>query len=177
MSRFSFLAKTALRDSRRNRGRLFMFMSSIILGITALVAINSFNYNLVNDIGNQSKSLLGADLKISGNKALNASLTQIVDSLPGEQAIEQEMFSMAYIPSTSETQFVRIKAVEGNFPFYGEIKSNPATAVYEYQNNGTALVDVGLMLEQDLSVGDSIKLGEKMFLISGKVDGALAQSV
>ncbi len=172
MSRFSFLAKTALRDSRRNRGRLFMFMSSIILGITALVAINSFNYNLVNDIGNQSKSLLGADLKISGNKALNASLTQIVDSLPGEQAIEQEMFSMAYIPSTSETQFVRIKAVEGNFPFYGEIKSNPATAVYEYQNNGTALVDVGLMLEQDLSVGDSIKLGEKMFLISGKVDGA-----
>lgn len=172
MSRFSFLAKTALRDSRRNRGRLFMFMSSIILGITALVAINSFNYNLVNDIGNQSKSLLGADLKISGNKALNDSLLLVVDSLPGEQAIEQEMFSMAYIPSTSETQFVRIKAIEGNFPFYGKIKSTPLSAVSEYQAKGTALVDAGLMLEQGLNVGDSIKLGDKTFLISGKVDGA-----
>ena len=53
-----FLLKTAYADSRKNWGKLAMFMSSIVLGMTALVAINSFNYNLVRDIDNQSKSLL-----------------------------------------------------------------------------------------------------------------------
>ncbi|NNK89372.1 MAG: hypothetical protein HKO89_02080, partial [Saprospiraceae bacterium] len=73
-------------------------MSSIILGITALVAINSFNYNLVRDIDEQSKALLGADLVINGNRALNEELRTIADSLPGEKASELELFSMAYIP-------------------------------------------------------------------------------
>ena len=41
-------------------------MSSIILGIAALVAINSFNYNLQADIDNQAAGLLGADLVITG---------------------------------------------------------------------------------------------------------------
>ena len=42
-----YLLKTAYADSRKNWGKLAMFMSSIVLGMTALVAINSFNYNLV----------------------------------------------------------------------------------------------------------------------------------
>lgn len=172
MSKLKFLAQTALRDSRKNRGRLFMFMSSIVLGITALVAINSFNYNLVHDIGNQSKSLLGADLKISGNKSLNEELLNIVDSLPAESAMEIEMFSMAYIPSSGETQFVRIKAIQGRFPFYGQLNSEPQSAVANYQSLGEALVDEGLMLEQNLSIGDSIKLGEESFKIGGKISGA-----
>jgi len=36
----------AWRDARRNFSRLFLFISSIIIGIAALVAINSFNENL-----------------------------------------------------------------------------------------------------------------------------------
>ncbi len=40
----------AWRDSRKNRSRLFLFISSIILGIAALVAMNSFNVNLKKDI-------------------------------------------------------------------------------------------------------------------------------
>ena len=38
---YSWLLRMAWRDSRRNRGRLLLFVSSIILGIAALVAINS----------------------------------------------------------------------------------------------------------------------------------------
>ena len=96
MKTFRFLLRLAYRDSRRNRGRLFLFMSSIVLGITALVAINSFNYNLVKDIDRQSKSLLGADLRISANKALTDTLEMMVDSLPGDRATELELFSMAF---------------------------------------------------------------------------------
>ena len=169
MSDFLFIIKTALRDSRRNTGRLFMFMSSIILGITALVAINSFNYNLVRDIDEQSKSLLGADLVINGNRALSPELKMIADSLPGERASELELFSMAYIPLRDETQFVRIKAIEGNFPFYGKILSEPADYGQKYQEGAIAMVDDGLMLEHELNVGDSIRLGERSFVIGARL--------
>jgi putative ABC transport system permease protein len=37
--RFRWLLQMAWRDSRRSRSRLFLFISSIILGIAALVAI------------------------------------------------------------------------------------------------------------------------------------------
>ncbi|HMU04387.1 MAG TPA: hypothetical protein PJ990_12225 [Saprospiraceae bacterium] len=50
MKRLSFLWKIAIRDSRKNRSKLLLFMSSIILGVAALVAINSFNYNLRKEI-------------------------------------------------------------------------------------------------------------------------------
>jgi len=59
---FPWLVKMAWRDSRRNRGRLFLFVSSIILGIAALVAISSFGENLQTDINKEANKLLGADL-------------------------------------------------------------------------------------------------------------------
>ncbi|MBT8191595.1 MAG: ABC transporter permease, partial [Bacteroidia bacterium] len=169
MSDFLFIIKTALRDSRKNTGRLIMFMSSIILGITALVAINSFNYNLVRDIDEQSKALLGADLVINGNRALNEELRTIADSLPGEKASELELFSMAYIPLRDETQFVRIKAIDGDFPFYGDILTEPTDFGQKYQQEDIAIVDDGLMLEQEINIGDSIKLGEKTFIIGARL--------
>ncbi|WP_339610153.1 hypothetical protein, partial [uncultured Roseivirga sp.] len=57
----------AWRDARKSKSRLFLFISSIILGIAALVAINSFSENLKDDINGQAKELLGADLELSAN--------------------------------------------------------------------------------------------------------------
>ena len=59
----------AWRDSRRNRSRLLLFISSIILGIAALVAIYSLGDNMRQEIDSQAAALLGADLEITGNKA------------------------------------------------------------------------------------------------------------
>lgn len=172
MSNFLFLVRTALRDSKRNIRKLVMFMSSIILGIAALVAINSFNNNLVRDIDSQAAGLLGADLAITGNRALTDELQNMVDSLDAETAKETEMFSMAYIPKTDASQFVMIKAMSGNFPFYGKILTEPENAYLHYQQKDHALVDLTLMLEHGLEVGDSIKLGSKQFYISGKLKSA-----
>ena len=63
-----WLLTMAWRDSRRNRSRLLLFMSSIVLGIAALVAIFSLDDHVRNDINNQAKALLGSDLVIESNK-------------------------------------------------------------------------------------------------------------
>ena len=53
--------KLAYKDARKNFSRLFLFISSIVIGIAALVAIDSFNYNLQNDINSQAKELLPSE--------------------------------------------------------------------------------------------------------------------
>ena len=165
----SFLARTALRDSRKDRRKLFMFMSSIILGIAALVAINSFNYNVVNDVDEEAASLLGADLVLERDQPLTESLAVYVDSLPGERASEMELFSMSYLPKTDESQFVRVKALEGNFPFYGKLKTIPESASQTFRNKRAALVDESMMLQYGLEIGDSIKIGQATFPIEGRL--------
>ena len=66
-----WLCKMAWRDSRKNRSRLFLFISSIIFGIAAIVAIYSFRHNLQKDVDEQAATLLGADLVIRGNDSIS----------------------------------------------------------------------------------------------------------
>ncbi len=166
---WSLIIKTAFRDSRKDRSKLVLFMSSIILGVAALVAINSFNDNLVRDIELQSKSLLGADMTVGGNRPIPDSLLMSLDSLNAEQSTEIELFSMSFLPSIEQSQFVRIKALTGDFPYYGNLLTEPASASNTYKSGVYALVDDGMMLQYGLEVGDSIKLGELMFPIHGRL--------
>ena len=69
---FLWLCKMAWRDSRKKRSRLLLFISSIIFGIAAIVAIYSFRHNLQKDVDEQAAILLGADLVISGNDTVSA---------------------------------------------------------------------------------------------------------
>jgi len=167
--KWSVIIKTAIRDSRKDRSKLLLFMSSIILGVAALVAINSFNDNLVRDIDNQSKSLLGADMTVGGNKPIPESLLASLDSLTSEKSTEVELFSMSYLPSIEESQFVRLKGLTGDFPYYGNLLTEPASASKTYKKGKYALVDDGMMLQYGLELGDSIKLGLVTFPIHGRL--------
>src|ERR1044072_595866 len=89
---FSWLLLMAWRDSRRNRSRLLLFVSSIILGIAALVAIYSLGDNMRQAIDQQAASLIGADLEISSNKQVTPVIEHLVDSL-GDRRSEERSFS------------------------------------------------------------------------------------
>ena len=91
----------ALRDSRRNRGRLMLFIASIVIGIAALVAINSFSENLQKDIANEAKSLLGADLVVDGNQPAPDSIRQLFELMgPTRQSETASLVSMAFFPAS-----------------------------------------------------------------------------
>src|SRR5829696_6928320 len=98
MKSLPWLIKMAWRDSRRNRSRLLLFVSSIILGIAALVAIYSLGDNVRHDIDQQAAALLGADLEISSNKETPKSIRGLLDSLGDKRSQEQSFASMIFFP-------------------------------------------------------------------------------
>ena len=52
----------AWRESRYTRRRLLLYMSSISLGVAALVAIDSFAGNITRSVREQSRALIGGDI-------------------------------------------------------------------------------------------------------------------
>jgi putative ABC transport system permease protein len=173
---FSWLILMAWRDSRRNRSRLFLFISSIILGIAALVAIYSFEYNLKKDIDSQAKSLLGADLVIETNKTVSKEAMPMLMKLGDKRSEERAFASMIYFPKNEGTRLVNVRALSGEYPYYGDIETSPATASRTFRLEKRALVDKTLMLQFDVKTGDSIKVGELTFEIAGVLNKAPGQT-
>ena len=109
----------AWRDSRKSRGKLLLFIASISLGVGALVGITSFRENLMDEIDGQAKNLLGADVSVRGKTELPDSLFFQMSRLSKDESNEVYFASMVRFPSTDGTRLVQIRALEGNYPYYG----------------------------------------------------------
>lgn len=163
-----WLLKMAWRDGKASISRLMLFMASIILGIAAVVSIQLFSANLKDNIKKQSKSLMGADFIIDSRNKPSKKVQAIIDSLQ-PAANEVNFVSMAAFPKNDGTKLVKVRAIKGNFPFYGKLATAPLTAAAQYQEQGGALVDATLLLQYNLKPGDSIKLGKVIFPIAGSL--------
>ncbi len=174
-----WLFNMAWRDSRRNRGKLLLFASSIVLGIAALVAIDAFSENLQKSINLEAKGLIGADLALSTRQEgiSDKGTLQLIDSLGGERAKEISFVSMAFLPKSQQTRLVAVRAIEGAFPFYGKIDSDPASAAASFKSGGArALIDKSLANQFKIGVGDSIRIGDVSFVIDGQALSGPGQS-
>lgn len=157
--RLPWLFKMAWRDAKASKMRLLLFMASIILGIAAVVSIQLFSTNLKDNIQRQSKSLMGADFIIKSKQLPTPNAQAIIDSLQPD-ASEVNFVSMVAFPKNGGTKLVQVRGLEGGFPFYGKIETEPTNIHELYQETDGALVDATLMLQFDLHPGDSIKIGE-----------------
>ncbi|MCE2778659.1 MAG: ABC transporter permease [Algoriphagus sp.] len=174
MPDFAWILKMAGRDFRKNLSRLLLFVSSIVVGIAALVAISSFGENLVKDIDNQAKELLGADLVLENSKPLGE---LGLDSLALETASEVNFASMVAFPKRDASRLTQVRALEGNFPFYGKLETLPADGEANFRSGGKkALVEKALMAQFDARVGDSIKVGNLYFEIVGELQKVPGQT-
>ncbi len=150
----------AWRDGKASGRRLLLFMASIILGIAAVVSIQSFSENLKRNITLQSKALMGADYRIDSNQLPNEKVQGIIDSLGGAAGMEVKFVSMAAFSKRNATKLVQIRGVKGDFPIYGTLETEPFSAAKEYDSSNGALVDATVMLQFNLKPGDSVKIGE-----------------
>ncbi|NNE48041.1 MAG: FtsX-like permease family protein, partial [Rhodothermales bacterium] len=162
-----WLLQMAWRESRGSKGRLLLFVSSIVLGVAALVAIQSFGDSLRATIDDQAQSLLGADLSLENRRPFGAQAEALIDSIGGQQARRVSFSSMAYFPANGDTRLSTVRAVEGAFPFYGELVTEPEAAADVYQNRGEALIDGSLASQFGAVVGDSVVVGGVSYAVAG----------
>jgi len=168
-SLFRWMVVMAWRDSRGQRRILFLLTLCIVFGIGALVAIGSFRHNLEVAIDLHSRSLLGADLSISGRRSFTEKTENFISTLGGEQSREVRFRTMAYFPKQGKTRLIQTRALEGRFPFYGEMVSDPEEVDFLTPDTPVALVEDSLMIQYQVQTGDTVKLGGMAFEIVGSL--------
>jgi putative ABC transport system permease protein len=161
------------RESRFARRRLLLFLSSITLGVAALVATQSFAANMQQGVREQAKGFLGADLSLTANRPFGPRTDALLDSLRRARvpvARVTAFASMALAERTGGARLAQVRATEPGYPFYGDIVTAPAGAWNQLHAGKHALVDPALLTALDARVGDRIGLGEAVFTIIGTLE-------
>ena len=164
----------AARELRAAPRRLLLLMGTVAVGVAALVAINSFTDNLQDSVRRQARALLGADLALVSRQAFSPRVEALLDSLSrGARLSRVTSFAgMAYVTRTAGTRLVQVAAVEGQFPFYGEIRTDPQPAWAQLLNGRHVVVDPSLLTALSARIGDTVSLGEGRFVITGTIQSA-----
>src|SRR6266550_1137645 len=155
----------AWRESRTARRRLLLYMSSISLGVAALVAIDSFSANIIQSVKDQSRALMGGDLSFDSSKPFSANIDSLFDSLShkGISFARVTTFpSMAVVPRTAGTRFAQVRGVTDNYPFYGNIITEPAGRWPMLRQGAYAIVDPSLLTSLNASIAEM--LGPRIFI-------------
>ncbi|MBL7849124.1 MAG: FtsX-like permease family protein [Cyclobacteriaceae bacterium] len=160
----------AWRDARHNYSRLFLLVASLITGIAAVVSIGSLNFSLQETLDQNAKELLGADLVLNSNKKFDPSLIALLDSSKLPTAGDAEMASMVMFMNTGQSRLVKVTALYGDFPFYGNLETQPVNAVKELKTGRFVMLDESLARQYEISSEDSLKIGDKMFKVAGVVN-------
>jgi putative ABC transport system permease protein len=167
-TKFWRLMSIAWRESRTARRRLLLYMSSISLGVSALVAIDSFTENVSRSVSEQSRALLGGDVSLNARAKYSAKATALLDSLERTGtgvARVTEFASMGLVPRTGATRLVQVRAVSARYPIYGTITTEPADRWAQLQAGANAIVDPAVLVSLNARVGDSLMLGTARFTI------------
>ncbi len=173
MRKLRALFVIAWRESRTARRRLLLYMSSISLGVAALVAIDSFSANVTASVHEQSRSLLGGDVALSTGDAWSPAAQAVLDSLhrSGIGVARSTNFpSMGFVPRSGGTRLVQVRAVSPSYPWYGTIVTAPAPAWRSLQAGRNVVVDPSLLVSLEARLGDTLRLGNSSFVITGTLE-------
>ncbi|MGO3653517.1 MAG: ABC transporter permease [Sphingobacterium sp.] len=163
----------AWRDGRRRWSRLLLFTSSIIMGIAALVSISGFHDNLSDDIDRQAAELLGADFVLESRREPTEAAQQFIDSIgqfSQATAKEERFMSMVRASSTTSSRLVQVRALAGDFPFYGQMEDQPKGSFLKLADQQEGFwIENTLFQQLGVRLGDTLQLGKKNLPILGNV--------
>ncbi|MFC1576022.1 ABC transporter permease, partial [Gemmatimonadota bacterium] len=171
--RASFVLGLAWREGRSSLSRIWVYLISIALGVGALISVHSFRADVTRAIGAEARFLLGADAKLMATGVIPDSVRALVDSLEEEGVRSTSLTSlmgMVHAPRSGKTLLFQIVAAEPDYPFYGEVRTNPDGAWTDPARDASALVDRALLSQLEVAVGDTLWVGRARFPISGVVE-------
>jgi putative ABC transport system permease protein len=163
------------RESRGSRARLIFFIVCLAVGVAAVVAVAGLTSSLELGIRREARQLLAADLAMRGRGPLPEEVDRLLAERPElEQARIKEMVSVVAAPPEAnglpgQSQVVELKAVAGDYPFYGELELDPAGRLMDRLDAQSVAVAPDLPPRLGVSVGQKILIGGQPFRIAALV--------
>jgi putative ABC transport system permease protein len=165
----AWIWRMAWRDARRSVVNILLALSCVIIAVASVVSVSTFRENVATGTREQSKALLGADLAIEGREPFAPEAETLIRSIGGEQSREIGFSSMAFFPESGASRLVQVRALAGEYPYYGKLETDPPIGREQIRAGPYALADETMMLQLNVRVGDTVRIGEQEFRIAGKL--------
>ena len=171
------LLRYALAETRRARGTLAFCVVSIAIGVFSLTAVRGVLTGLSESLAGQARAIVGADLVLSGNRPLaGPAVEPMLAELRAAGAIEAgvtSFYTMVTRPAGAAgartTQLVRLRAVEGRYPPYGTIASQPPGLIARLGARPSLLIDPAIARSLGLAAGERVRVGQLEVTIAGEL--------
>lgn len=165
--------KIAWRESRASSVKFLFVVLAVAAGVGSLTGVRGFSRAFHDLLLSQARTLMAADMTVRVFQLPTAEQTSVLDQLAKEGVRRTwitETLSMAASPSSGAPMLVSIKAVDPKvYPFYGEIRLDPAGSLLQRLTSNTVAVSDDVLLRMHLKAGDTIRLGGQAFKIIGRV--------
>ncbi|MDT7042712.1 ABC transporter permease [Candidatus Nitronereus thalassa] len=183
--------KMAWRETRGSWHQFVFFLVCVAIGVGSVVGVDLFATNVERMILGDARSLLGGDLEIRLARPLDESGETVLASirdrkievthvreLVGMSAVQEKVRAdgLTENPTFPSTQLVEIKAVEPNYPLYGQVEVAPKQPLHALLSSSSScptkpcfgiVVQDSLLITLGKEVGSSIKIGQAWFEIRG----------
>lgn len=162
--------RMAWRDSRSQRTRLVIFSLAIVSGIAALTAIHSLKASVQRGIASEAKALLGSDLRVSSRKEFSDEELGRLVGMASRSSRETSFPSMMRFLPERGARLMQVRGIAGDFPFYGEVKTQPADAWEKLGEGGGVLLEPAVLDQFGAKIGDEVELGDLRLRILGVIE-------
>ncbi len=171
--RLTLAFRLALREMRGGLKGFYIFLACVALGTAAIAGVNSLSQSITGSIASQGRELLAADIRFElNNRVATDEEKAFVESM-GTVAVSSGLRSMARLPDGSNQALVELKAVDGVYPLYGTLESEPAAPLADMiAKDGdiyNALAAPLLLERLGIKAGDEILLGKARIRVAGKI--------
>ena len=180
IQQFKLINKYALRDFSRSYKKLWVVTSTLFVSLLLLSLTFSVKEALNSEIDNNSKELLGGDIQVtSGIDPLPEKIIDEFDTL-GKVSAAIEFATMLSKEGESPV-FTELRAVDDNYPLYGNIETIPQIAserIFVNSQKPSVLINESIQKLLKLSFGDDVVIMGQKFEVAGLVSSVpdLAES-
>ncbi len=163
----------AWREMRGGLRGFLIFIACIALGVGAIGGVNSVARAITDSVEREGRALLGGDIRFElVQREANPAEMQFL-AAQGEVAASAGMRSMARLPDGSDQTLVEVKAVDGAYPLYGSLITEPALDLDPLlapsgEIHGAAAAPL-LLQRLGLQTGDILHLGSGRFEIRAEI--------
>jgi len=170
---YSTASRIAARELRASRGKFVFVILSVAIGVAALTGVRGFSSSFRSMLLLRARSIMAADLAARTTRQptpLEQAGVDKITAAGNEETQVVELLSMASSTASLDPLLVSLKAVDpAKYPFYGEVNLAPAMPLLQALTPSTVAVGDDLLLRLHLQVGDSIKLGTRVYRIAASV--------
>ncbi|MDF0675861.1 MAG: ABC transporter permease [Nitrospira sp.] len=182
----SFVFNMAWRETRAAWRHFLYFLVCIAIGVGAVTGVSLFGKQVERAVTKEARGLLGGDLEIRLSHLMSPKGQEVLDSL-SDRGIAlthvSELIAMAARVGSSgsgqPTQIIELKAVEPQYPLYGTLRLEPQADLVDLLGGQTrrcpdrtcfgVVVQESLLIRMGLVMGDQLRIGQGLFIITGLV--------